>query len=281
MSRDSRVGVPKFPKLGLPRLWRPISLCVDLLLRWGLMQSCSSHQELSNDMWHATYTQGNWDDSWLLVVGSQIDNLTTGPSFDHNLCFRYPNVLCEPILDKYVTKYFQWYKEFFNPLIFYLCNCSLKIQKSSRLQLPKWELTWECGGSFPHTLPHSHILPHSHTPENMKSDSRASLLVCTFASPCLGHEPKARIAITSPCRINWPPPCNKVNKKQPKSRDYTSIWCFMHQSLGLYTTNMVDVIWNLDWSLKCKFEHLGQFWLELFFQTSSFISSKVWAFESP
>jgi len=23
------------------------------------------------------------------------------------------------------------------------------------VQLPKWELTWEGGGSFPHTLPHS------------------------------------------------------------------------------------------------------------------------------
>jgi hypothetical protein len=23
------------------------------------------------------------------------------------------------------------------------------------LQLPKWELTWECGGSFLHILPHS------------------------------------------------------------------------------------------------------------------------------
>jgi hypothetical protein len=29
----------------------------------------------------------------------------------------------------------------------------------------------------------------------MKCDSWASLLACTFASPCLGHEPKARVAI--------------------------------------------------------------------------------------
>jgi len=28
----------------------------------------------------------------------------------------------------------------------------------------------------------------------MKCDFWASLLVCTFASPCLGHEPKARVA---------------------------------------------------------------------------------------
>jgi hypothetical protein len=28
----------------------------------------------------------------------------------------------------------------------------------------------------------------------MKCDSWASFLACTFASPCLGHEPKARVA---------------------------------------------------------------------------------------
>ncbi len=33
----------------------------------------------------------------------------------------------------------------------------------------------------------------SYTPGSMKCDSRASLLVCTFTSPCLGHEPKARV----------------------------------------------------------------------------------------
>jgi len=50
------------------------------------------------------------------------------------------------------------------------------------LQLPKWELSWECEGSFPHTL------------RNMKCDSWASLLASTLASPCFGHEPKAKVA---------------------------------------------------------------------------------------
>jgi hypothetical protein len=36
LSRDSQVGVPKFPKLGLLWFWRPISLCAQL--RWGLQQ---------------------------------------------------------------------------------------------------------------------------------------------------------------------------------------------------------------------------------------------------
>jgi hypothetical protein len=49
--------------------WKPITLHVNLRLRWSLKQSCSLCQKLSNRMWHATYTEGNWGDSWLLVVG--------------------------------------------------------------------------------------------------------------------------------------------------------------------------------------------------------------------
>jgi len=97
LSRDSQVGVSKFPKLKLLQLWGPITLCENLRLRWGPKKSCSPCQEFSNDMWHATCTQGNHGDSWFLVVGSQIDNLIPGPSFGHNLCFNYPNGSCEPI----------------------------------------------------------------------------------------------------------------------------------------------------------------------------------------
>jgi hypothetical protein len=107
LSLDSQVEVPKFLKLGLPQLWRPITLCADLWLRWSLKQCCSPCRELSNGMWNATYTQGNQGDSWFLVIKSQIGNLTPGPSFGHNLCFRYPNGSCEPILDIYVPKAFQ------------------------------------------------------------------------------------------------------------------------------------------------------------------------------
>jgi len=99
LSQDSQVGIPKLPKLGLLRLWGPITLCAELRLRWSLKQNCSPRRELSNGMSHATYTQGNWGDSWLLVVGSQIVNLTPSPSFGHNLCFRCPNERCNPILD--------------------------------------------------------------------------------------------------------------------------------------------------------------------------------------
>jgi hypothetical protein len=116
LSQDSQVRVPKFPKLGLPWLWRFITLCVDLWLKWSLKQSYSLCQELSKGMWHDTCKQGNQGNSWLLMVRSQIDNLTLDLSFGHNLCFRYPNGSCEPILYIYVPRSFQGYKEHFNPI---------------------------------------------------------------------------------------------------------------------------------------------------------------------
>jgi hypothetical protein len=48
--QDFQVGIPKFPKLELLWLWRPITLCVDLRLKWGLKKSCSPCWELSYDM---------------------------------------------------------------------------------------------------------------------------------------------------------------------------------------------------------------------------------------
>jgi len=99
LSWDSQVRISKFLKLGFTQLWRPITLCVDLQLRWGLKQSYIPCWELSNGIWHATYTQGNWGNSWLLMVRSQIGNLIPGPSFGHNLCFNYPNGSWEFILD--------------------------------------------------------------------------------------------------------------------------------------------------------------------------------------
>jgi hypothetical protein len=42
-----------------------------------------------------------------------------------------------------------------------------------------------------------HSLTLSYTPKSMRCDSRASFLVRTLASPCLGCEPKARVATTT------------------------------------------------------------------------------------
>jgi len=150
------LGVPKFPQLGFPRLWGPITLHANLRLRLHLKQSYSPRRKLSNDMLHATCTWGNRVDSQLLMVGSQIANLTSSLSFGHNLCFICPNGSCKPILDTYVLIVFQWYNELFNPLGFDPCNYSLKIWESNMTPTPKveaplgvWRFIFSCFPSFP------------------------------------------------------------------------------------------------------------------------------------
>jgi hypothetical protein len=106
-SRDSRVGVPKSRQMGLPGLWSPITFRVDLGSRCGLKQSCSSRRELSNAMSHSRIGHREEVDSRLLVVGSQTGSSTPGPSFDHNLCFKYSNEPSEPIVDIYAPRAFQ------------------------------------------------------------------------------------------------------------------------------------------------------------------------------
>ncbi len=55
----------------------------------------------------------------------------------YNLCYMYSNGSCEPILDIYVLRAFQWYKYFFNPLNFDLSNYFLKNKKSIEIPTPK------------------------------------------------------------------------------------------------------------------------------------------------
>jgi hypothetical protein len=156
LTRESQVGVPKFPNLGLSRLWGPITFSTNLRLKWGLKKSCSPRWELSNGMWHVTWTQGNQGKSWLLVVRSQIANLTLGLSFSHNLCLKCPNGLCEPILNIYILKNFQWYKKRLNPMGFDPCNRSLKIRESIRTLVPKVGVPLGVWGFIPS---HSFALP--------------------------------------------------------------------------------------------------------------------------
>ncbi len=149
------MGVPKSRKLGLPRLWSPITLQADLWLRCGPKQSCSSPQELSNDMLHVVCRQINRVDSWLFIVRSQIGSLTPTPSFAHNLCFRCLNEQCEPISDIYVSRAFQWYKENHKPLSFDPSNRSLKFWKSTGTPSPKVGVALGVWASLPHTFLHS------------------------------------------------------------------------------------------------------------------------------
>ncbi len=52
LSQDSQFGSPKIPKIRSIAALGPITFCINLWLKWGLKQSCSHHQELSNGMWH-------------------------------------------------------------------------------------------------------------------------------------------------------------------------------------------------------------------------------------
>jgi len=100
-------------------------------------------------VFHAICTQGNRVDSWLLVVGSQIANLTPDLSFGHNLCFRCPNGSCEPILDIYISIVFQWYKKLFELMGFDPYNRLLKIQESIGTRTPKMEVHLRVWGFIP------------------------------------------------------------------------------------------------------------------------------------
>jgi len=132
-------------------------------------------------MSHAIFTHRKRVDSRLLVVGSQIANLTPGPSFGHNLCFRCPNGRCEPILDIYVPRAFHRYEEIFKPLSFDPCNRPLKIRESTRTLTPKVEFPW--GVRVDSLTP-------SHTPGSMLCDSRLPSWPATLQTLALVMSPK-------------------------------------------------------------------------------------------
>jgi len=153
LSRDSQVGVPKVRQLGLSQLWSPITLREDLQWRRDLKQSCSSCRELFNGMSHALCTQVNRVDSQLFMVGSQTGNLTPGSSFGHNLCFRCPNEQCKFILNIYVPRAFQWYKERHKLLSFDPWNRSLKFWESTGIPSPKVGVALGVWGFTPSHFP--------------------------------------------------------------------------------------------------------------------------------
>jgi hypothetical protein len=140
-SRDSQGGVSKLSQFGLPRLWELITPNSDLRLGWGLKQTCSSSQELSNGVSHSICTHRDRVDSRLFVVESQTANLTPGFSFDYNLCYKCPNGSCEAILDIYTSSTFQRYKEHLKVRCFGFYNWALKLRESQRTPSSHF---WEC-----------------------------------------------------------------------------------------------------------------------------------------
>jgi len=146
-SRDSQGGVPKLSWFELLGLWELITPSSNLGLGWGLMQTCSSSQDLSNSVSHSIFTHWDRVDSWLFVAGSQTANLTLKPSFDHSLCYRCPNGSCEAIFDIYTSRPFQRYKEHLKARCFSFCCWALKLRESRRNPSSHF---WECE-SHPHT----------------------------------------------------------------------------------------------------------------------------------
>jgi hypothetical protein len=130
LSRDSQNGVPKLSRFGLPGLWTVIASRPNLQSGRGLNQCCSSHRELFNVVSHSPSARWERVDSQLLVVGSQIANLTPGPSFAPNLGCRCPNDSCEAILDIYTSRPFQRYKELLTVRCFSPWNRLLSFRQS-------------------------------------------------------------------------------------------------------------------------------------------------------
>jgi hypothetical protein len=153
-------------------------------LKRGLKQSCRPRRELFNGIWHATCTQVNQGNFRLLMVESQIGNLTPDPSFGHNLCFKYANGSCKPILNICVPINFQRYKDFFNPMNFDPYNHPLKIRESIGTPTTKVGAhlgVWGFIPSRPPTLPGAwNVTPRLHS---WPAPSQALALV---ASPRLG-----------------------------------------------------------------------------------------------
>jgi hypothetical protein len=106
-SRDSKGGVPKLSRFGLPGLWAFITSRPKLRSGRALNQTCSSRRDLSNAMSHSCCKLREEVDSRLFVVGSQTVSLIPGPSFAHNLGCRCPNGQCEASLDIYTSRPFQ------------------------------------------------------------------------------------------------------------------------------------------------------------------------------
>jgi hypothetical protein len=47
------------------------------------------------------------------MVKNEIDSLTPGPSFRHNLCFKYPNESCKPILEHLHSNILEYYNIYY------------------------------------------------------------------------------------------------------------------------------------------------------------------------
>jgi hypothetical protein len=132
---------------GVPGLWELITPDCEVWSQRGLNQTCSPCRDLFNNVSHYQFGGREKVYSRLLVIGSQIANLTPGPSFAHNLGYRCPNDQCEAIFDIYASRPFQWHQEHINTRCFEPCCRTLNIRESRRTPNPQ---LWKCWASPPH-----------------------------------------------------------------------------------------------------------------------------------
>jgi len=102
----------------------------------------------------------------------------------HNLCYKYSNGLCEPILNTYISRNFQYYKKNFNPMNFDPWKFFLKIRKSVGTPIPKMGVHLGVCGFIP-----SHFLALW----ECKCDYQVALSAHTFPCLCFGCEPKSKV----------------------------------------------------------------------------------------
>ncbi len=94
-------------------------------------------RDLSNAVLHSQIGHREDVDSRLLVIESQIVNLTPGPSFAHNLGCKCLNCQCKGIFNIYVSRPFQWHQEHPNARCFAPCCWALNIRESRRTPNPQ------------------------------------------------------------------------------------------------------------------------------------------------
>jgi hypothetical protein len=166
-------------------------------------------------------------------------SLTLDPSFGHNLYFKCSNEQCELILDIYVSKDFQWYKECHKPWSFDPWNRSLKFQKSTGIPSPKVGVALGVWGFTP-----SHFLTLTYIPESMWCDSRPYSWPATLQPLCFGHKLKARVAtFCVPSTTNSP---IKIAIRSELIEEFNHIHCnkTKPQKLGQYAPLQTTSFWN-------------------------------------
>jgi hypothetical protein len=99
------------------------------------------------------------------MLKNQIDTLTPNFFFSFNLYFKYSNESCEPILEMYVLRNFELYKEVFNPINFDPSNGFLKIWEPIEILTPKVGAlgsVWAHSLTLSHTFENVNVTPTLH-----------------------------------------------------------------------------------------------------------------------